>query len=295
MRLRVRRAQPSPNQLELPLPKQPRLRVRVKQLVLPHVPDVPELPATKSWTAELAAVQSGAMPLDVLIRRHRSLIRQIVTPWVSRCPSDVGVDDLYQEALVEIWQAIKLWDSARGIPLKNYVRIRIRHRLHAYTERLKRGREKDSRFLQQQLVEERVIVAHQSTGERYEAVGDLPFETGQVAKRTAALVVGALPSKQANVVAGILGGESADSVTSRVYGKCKRQRKAALRALAAATALVSSSTAGGPKHLNAQRTEANVTHEIAAEENTFVQAARCRRQRRRIEEVDRSSYLGQGE
>lgn len=302
MRLRVRRPQPlvAPSEqlsFGTVVLKGPRLRVRAKQLALPHVPDpvvVVGRAKESLWDADLAAVQERRLKFDVLVKRHGSLIRLLTRSWASRCPAHVGPDDLFQEAVLESWEAIEAWDPARGVPLPKYVRLRIRYRLHAYTDKLKRGREKDTRFLLQQIIEERVIVSNKANGEVYEAVGESLYETGRLAKRTAALVVGGLPSKQANVVAGLLNGEASEAVANRVYGSCKRQRKAALRAIAAATALVSSSAAGGPKPTNAQRTEDHATFEITAEESSFVTAAGARRRKRLQQEVDSTASAGQG-
>lgn len=270
MRLRIRRV--SPDQLTLPevavanhqIPSPPRMRVRrdvaVLGLLAQREPEN-DVPLPKTWSNDLLAVQRGKMPFAVLAKRHKALVREVARPWMSRCSSNVGPEDLAQELLLEVWRAIEVWDADRGVPLQAYVRRRMHHRMLAYTHRLKRGREKDLRFLAQQIIEEKVVVVHSGSPDdqvvMFEPVA--PADDDRDVAQVAALVVGGLPSKQARVVAGLLAGEQSDTVTARVYGsKCKRPRKAALRAFAAAAALVDSSSGDPEDH--AQRTE---THHVA--------------------------------
>lgn len=209
-----------------------------------------------SWARDLAAVQEGRLDFRELVRKHSGLAVLIVRPWLSRCPANVGEDDLVQELWIEVWRAVSVWDPSRSVPLANYVRGRMRNRLLGYTHQLRRSRDKDVRFLQQQIIEEKVVVAcggfHDAGRvESYLAIeAPLPEEHFDVRLR-AAQVIGALPSKQASVVAGICIGAGTDVVTRDAYGsRCKRPRKAALRAMAAALELVQSTAEKGPHASN---------------------------------------------
>lgn len=274
MRLRVKRAVPVP-EAQMPLPFAGRLRVRAKQLTLPE-PEFDSLCLLekRDWTSDLDAVQRGLLPFATLAKRHRPLIRTMIRSWAARCPTAFGgPEDLIQEVLLEIWMAIEKWEPNRA-PLKHFVRIAVHNRLRSLIHKHKKRAERDGRFLTLQIVEEKVVVMHDRASLRsycddsaapasYEAV--VPPETLEQfdAARVAARVVGGLPSKQARVVVGIVLGESADSVTSRVYGsRCMRPRKAALRAFAAAQALVESTSAVGAD-ADHQRTE-HVSHESTA-------------------------------
>jgi DNA-directed RNA polymerase specialized sigma24 family protein len=246
----------------------------------------------KSWKGDLHAVKQGKLQFAVLAKRHRALMCAIARPWLGRCPPNVGLEDLAQEILLEVWQAIEVWDSERGTPLLNYVRGRIRHRMLAFTHKLIRGSEKDGRYLLQQIIEEKVVKVY-GAGEHPEQLDfvpvTLPVDDDCDVAQLAALVVGGLPSKQARVVAGLLTGEQTDSVTERVYGsKCKLQRKAALRAFAAATALVHSS--GEPEE-NGQRTKETHAHQsttCSRSKENFSAAGSSRQQ------ATCASHLGQG-
>lgn len=270
----------------------------------------------KRWSDDLKATQEGRLSFDKLARRHAGIIRSIAKPWGGRCPANVGSDDLGQEILLEVWQALESWDPERGVPLNAFVRLRIRNRLLAYTHRLVRSTQKDHRFLSQQIIEEKVVAiagrgARSSTGETtlgYEAVTLPPSEESMDVRALAARVIGGLPSKQARVLVGVLTGETTESVTVRVYGsKCKRPRKAALRALAAAATLVESSGAV-PEVVGIERKIHGHQHEEAGEEahgSTAEQATAVRRQGSRQQTAKQSpkqnayqgatSYLGQGE
>jgi DNA-directed RNA polymerase specialized sigma24 family protein len=242
-RLRVRQT-PS-NQLALPL---------TNQLALPLDAESRKLVSIKRSTTfgdDLEAVQRGAMTFGAFAKRHKPLIAAVVRPWRFRCGAMVGADDLAQELLLAVWKAICEWDEARGVPLPKFVRLAMWNKIRGYTTKLVRKHEKDIRYLSQQIIEEKVIVLRRSQHEgddndfgsnTFEPVS-APHDVDQVdVTRIAARIVGRLPSKQARVVAGLLGGESADVMTQRVYGtKCKVQRKAALRAISAAHALVQSS------------------------------------------------------
>jgi len=203
------------------------------------------------WSRDLIEVQRGRMKFDQLTRDHAGLIASIARPWLSRLPADEGLDDLKQETLWELWRAIKCWDPARGVPLSNFVRNRIHYRLLSHTHKVLRKRSKDIRYLEQQIIEEKVVFVPSRGGgdsynpdedrDRYISVTPPPTEAMFDSPAKAARVVGRLPSKQARVVVGVLHGEPTEVVTSRVYGsKCRRPRKAALRALSAAVALAES-------------------------------------------------------
>lgn len=287
MRLRVRR---SVSDAQLALPAfLGRMRVRsaakpVSETTVPVSEPTRRL-QSHSWPDDLLATKAESLKFEVLVKRHKPLLRQIGRPWMSRCPANVGLEDVHQELLLEVWLAVQAWDPLRGVPIDSYVGLRMRNRLLAFTHKLMRGQEKDSRFLAQQIIEEKVVIIH---GRR--VVEDIPdgpplfipvsepVEDDRDVGRLAALVVGGLPSKQARVVAGLFAGEQTDSVTERVYGrKCKRQRKAALRAFAAAAALVESS--GGDCRLDApQRTKAHVTRQqsTAFQETQFAASSSSR-------------------
>lgn len=232
-----------------------RMRVRAvkpkNQLALPLELEIKRIKQTRSFGADLEAVQRGTMPFATLAKRHKKLIAAAVRPWLYRCTPNVGAEDLAQELLLEVWRALTGWSPDYGVPLVKFVRLCMHNKLRGFTHKLVRKRRHDIRYLSQQIIEEKVIMmrmdrnsdelANTTLGE-FEAISP-PFDERNVdATRIAARIVGGLPSKQARVVAAVFVGESADVATQRVYGsKCKGQRKAALRAVAAAQALVLSS------------------------------------------------------
>ena len=297
MRTRVRVVQ---TQLELPPPFAGRMRVKpaATQLTLPVVHEVLKpIVEPSRWASDLMATHRGELPFAVLERRHLGLLRTIVRPWCSRLPApNIGPDDLLQLARIEMWLGVSRWDAQYGVPIQSYVRMRINKKLLTDTDKqLKRYRKGES-FLAQQIVEEKVIVVHTARtsdsegAQRFVSVcvpdeaPEAPFDPARVA----AYVVGGLPSKQARVVAGLFVGEQTETVTQLVYGsKCKRPRKAALRAFAAATALVHSSNDA------AQRTtkEDDHSNESSTEE---VFATRRARSSRKAGKVDDASHLGEG-
>lgn len=312
MRTRVRVVQ---TQLEFPPPFAGRMRVKspaVTQLALPFgrlrtkrpaaasaTDDVVAVSEPSRWSLDLGAAHRGEMKFDELLRRHFGLVRTMVRPWLSRCPSaNVGPEDLVQEALVEIWIGVSNWDRQYGVPIQSYVRMRVNDKLHSFTDKLLKRHAKYPSFLAQQIIEEKVIIVPSRSSDEMAAkfvtvtVPDEASEAPLNVGRAAAFVVGGLPSKQARVVAGLLLGEETESVTQLVYGsKCKRPRKAALRAFAAATALVHSSSRGVLPNDAAQRTKEDAqSNESSAEE---VVETTCRRGFRKAQ-VDSSAHLGEG-
>lgn len=239
MRMRVRAVKPT-NQLALPLEVESPRVIRATQ--------------TRSFGADLEAVQRGSMPFATLAKKHKKLIAAAVRPWLSRCSANVGADDLTQELLLEVWRALTEWSPDYGVPLVKFVRVCMFNKLRGHTHMLVRKRLHDIRYMSQQIIEEKIVMLRYnrlgdgdcffgySKAAEFEAVCQPFDERNFDATRIAARIVGGLPSKQARVVAAVFVGESADVATRRVYGaKCKGQRKAALRAVAAAQALVQSS------------------------------------------------------
>lgn len=201
----------------------------------------------KTWSQDLMAVHGGTLGFEVLARRHAGLAKHLAGPWCSRCPAMVGEDDLIQEIWIEVWKGLCDWEPERGVPIAPYIRGRIHFRLLAHTKKLIRSRAKDVRYLREMIIEEKVVfVAGRAldgagaSGEWTTVSEPAPMDDWMDWTAAAARLVGGMTAKQASVIAGLLNEEVSESVTARVYGsKCLRPRKAALRAMAAATVLVS--------------------------------------------------------
>lgn len=185
------------------------------------------------------------MSFDMLMQKHRSLVRTLAKPWAKRCMAYVSLSDLEQEVWITAWKAIAEWDPSRSdMKLGTYVRQQIHYRLLRYTAVLVKERYKESKFLMHQIIEEHVVVVSRSADAdsestvSYEAVAPDLHEATCDARRLAARVIGALPSKQARIVASVVNGQETHVIAEQVYGPKKRRRKAALRAIAAALTLV---------------------------------------------------------
>lgn len=201
--------------------------------------------ARVSWGGDLEAVQRGDLDFSVFARRHAGVINSLIKHWVSRCPLSVTLGDLEQETLLVIWKSIRDWKPERKVPLKSWVRIQVRWRLLRMTSLLIKGVEKEQRFLFQQVVDERVVrrfAGNQNieTNKLYEAITLPDFETNSDVTNLLRFVIGHLPARQAQVIAGLCVGEDLDTATARVYGPIVRHRRVALRAVAAASGLVES-------------------------------------------------------
>lgn len=59
-----------------------------------------------------------------------TLVRQVFVAWGS--PTLVDYEDLHQEALIAIWDSIRLWDPHRGCYFGVYLKAAIYNRLRCY-------------------------------------------------------------------------------------------------------------------------------------------------------------------
>lgn len=200
-----------------------------------------------SWSNDLAAVHERRLNFDAFARRHVGVIRSFAKPWMSRCPSSVGLEDLQQEVLLTIWKNILEWNPERGVPIAPFIRRCVMFRLLRYTHDLQKWITKEARFLSQQVVEERVIsiaAGNQASEAKWIAITKPDWDESYDVKRLVRSMLGELPSQQGHVIAGLLVGDDVDTATERAYGtRCTRRRKAALRAIAAAAQVVKSSQA----------------------------------------------------
>lgn len=61
-----------------------------------------------------------------LVRRHRPLVRYLAQHQASKLPHSVDVDDLEQEGVVGLMDAIDKFDPSRGVKFKTYCGTRVR-------------------------------------------------------------------------------------------------------------------------------------------------------------------------
>jgi len=217
----------------------------------------------KTFAADLEACRDGTLEFSELMRRHRGLMIREIRRWEKRCNGLAGIEDLAQESWIEVWRSLGVFDPSRGVPLVAFVRRRFYYRLLSLSDRLVKARRKDVRYLNHQIVSEKVVVRRMAAENDNGSVNSLitiepsPGEEWLDQHTLAARVIGGLPSRQARVVVGVCQGASAESIGTEVYGHgCKRPRKAVLRAIAAARSLVDSPSSPRKKAQDADHKEA---------------------------------------
>jgi RNA polymerase sigma factor (sigma-70 family) len=71
----------------------------------------------------LACAQAGCrMCADALVRQHQNLVHLILR---RQCRHDLPYEDLFQEGLIGLWQAILHFDPARGVAFSSYAAVAI--------------------------------------------------------------------------------------------------------------------------------------------------------------------------
>jgi hypothetical protein len=196
------------------------------------------------WNADLHAVKADPSTFGVVTKRHGGLIRLLVRKWVSRCTASIDEDDLMQETLAAIWKAINEFDAERGVRLDAFVRVSVGHHLHQFTAKHIKRYEKDAKYWEQQIVDEKVIYAPgaraqmEVLGGSYVAVAapvrDDLIDVVKLTTRT----IGSLSSKSGRVVAAIVNGQDPEVEAELIYGSVGRKRKAWLRSIREATDVV---------------------------------------------------------
>lgn len=191
------------------------------------------------WNSDLLMVVSGQLTFAELEVRHSALLRLIVKPWLSRVPAAIGLEDLYQEALQRLWRSIGEWKLEKGAPIGVFCKRQIKWHLRRFTHTYVQQSEKFARYIDQVYVEERVIFLPMSN--QSVPVVFCDFTTDRDVVALVHYVIGSLPARQAQIIAGICAGQSLGKVAECVYGRDYRHpRRLAARAVSAAHQLVES-------------------------------------------------------
>lgn len=161
-----------------------------------------------AWNLDLGRLRTGEMSFEAFARRHVGIVRRLCARWSRRCPERLGIDDATQEALLEIWRAVDLWDPLRGVPLHAFVRGRVRFRLLGMTDRLLKGRDIETRYLW-------------ATGRRDDTVSDRSqlVDDEVAAGRRFARVIGSVDHDAAEIIMGVVSGEHLDVLSREVYAR----------------------------------------------------------------------------
>jgi len=197
------------------------------------------------WNVDLESLRGGELPFEAFVRRHRGIIDRIAGPWSRRCAVLNDLQDARQEIQLQIWMAVRDWDPARETPLPSFVRLRVRNRMLGMTDRLVRGRAFERRYLELQIVEEKVVPILGGNRSQEDAESPLfvsvtqPLSTDRIeAARRMEIIVGSLPRRKAGLVAGLAAGGALEDVAHRVFGgRTRYSRKRALAAVRAAVEL----------------------------------------------------------
>ena len=195
------------------------------------------------WQEALDAAREGRITFEQLAFVGRAQIQTFVNVWSRRyLQEQVGREDVQQEVLIVVWRAIQTWTPEGGRALQSWVYYcvnkNLRRRLRGYW----RSALVEQKYWNHVIAEEKVIVSEDD--KRYHWVAETEVEAFLDMRRAAARVIGSMRSKRARVVVEVVAGRTLNDAVRRVYGpKCKEPRKAARRAIAAAYAVVESSTA----------------------------------------------------
>lgn len=203
---------------------------------------------TRTWRRDLEAVHKNEQPFKCLMA-HKGLIEKLVQPWWGRYRQFgfLCFDDLKQEAWIAVLRAVRSWQPERDPNISGWVERSVNLWLLRLGHDYSRTSERDSRFLRSMLAEEKVIRLA-PTGDpserKYEAVSQPVREDRLDVERMVEHMLDTLTLSQATLIKAVVRGDSVQVAANDVYGShCKHPRKAALRAIAAAHAVVKCSAA----------------------------------------------------
>lgn len=90
----------------------------------------------ESWSSALAALRSGDLDFDQFARTHRDRFERWGGYFHARWPQNqLSVEDLAQEAMIECWRAVDIWDPTRS-SLVAFVNFRVGRKLRVELERV---------------------------------------------------------------------------------------------------------------------------------------------------------------
>jgi DNA-directed RNA polymerase specialized sigma24 family protein len=168
---------------------------------------------TPRWNRDLARLERGERSLADFAQQHRGIIWRHARRWAGRCPERLDIDDASQELLLAIWQAVKDWDPARGVPLHCYVRKQMHFSLLGNTDRHLKGR----------AVEATYWANHGRCNQRRADESVPTADDRATARQRLALVVGSLDAADAELVMSVMECESLEDVLRRVYPNRTRE------------------------------------------------------------------------
>lgn len=205
------------------------------------------------WRADIIAVYEERMDLGRFLHKHDRLVRHFARTWSQSGERGAGVsqDDIVQEVRLAICLGLKKFKPKYGAPLHWYIKRQVNWHLSRYARGLVRLRQRDLKFYEQQIVEERVLVVSHDVepGDNGRLWRATTYSLGEYATlpdshvavevmNIGRLVVGSLRSDDARVIAAFLRGDDPALEVLRMRPGCKRVRKKVLRAFASATAAV---------------------------------------------------------
>lgn len=196
------------------------------------------------WHRDLESMRTGQMSLGEFVALHRPLIEQQIAYWARRRPAaSVCRDDIWQEALLAIWQAGKTWRPGTGWALSTWTKQQVRWHLQKCNRRFLHANVRVEQYMDSILVEDRFVWVESDDGTTpaVEPPTDEMIDAWTRAVNVVRQLRQLSPSspKKAEVVAHVLLGESLDAAVMHVHGsRCRAPRKAGLRAIAAAHGLM---------------------------------------------------------
>ncbi len=79
-----------------------------------------------TFEQDLLSLRAGALGFAVFERRYRERFRRWAGYFFERWPqSQLDIDDLVQEGLIEAWRAVDRWDEAAGPTIARFVEYRV--------------------------------------------------------------------------------------------------------------------------------------------------------------------------
>jgi hypothetical protein len=87
---------------------------------------------------DLLKLRSGEMDFQSFAKKYESKFYAWAKYYFDRYnPRSIDISDLVQEALLEAWRAVDLWDSERGVDIERFVNYRVGERIDREILRVK--------------------------------------------------------------------------------------------------------------------------------------------------------------
>lgn len=194
---------------------------------------------------DLSRLRLGRLQYVAFKRRHSGWLAMLAGPWIRVLCARFGFcrEDMQQEFESALWEATVEWDPLRGVPMTNFVRLKVNRHMRTVFRKTSADRHRELRYFGMQVIEERVVSMRTPDQMQWEYVAPQHEQEsvydGMVKLEEA---LDNLPPRNACIVRAFFEGEDVEVIASRLFaGSDEYRRRAVTQSFAQARRIVEGS------------------------------------------------------